>query len=546
MHKIKLRGIILPLVIIILGAVLSIIVTLIPKLVITIKVPLLLTGVFAASSAINFLLFKKASANQVVGLSFANTILFIIITLSSLFCLDIIGIREINFSSNLNINPFLIIINLLTSTLTLCALIKLEENKVNKKYIPAITNESPINIQENNSKENETEIISIKNALQNAELTSYTAKKSDEQTFNDDSSDKNNETASEESFLEDAIIPDSTNNTFNNKYTGQSLNSNLGNLPEISLEKNTTEYKDEKISQNMYNTSIFENQDQFIPENVRLVEKAAPKKVGETSAHISSIGKLLVNYKDIENIIELNEFSQSENEADNANIIPKELGEKLKEILTQIEKEFPQIKNSTISNKAGFTIASLINDNRAEQTIGALASGAFMTSQNYLSRLNIGQPLKIFFETQVDIHILIKVENFIFYFNCNKEFEPINHSLLRDTIEQNVFSNQDLSVIKNIKGITEAAITDKDGNLIGSINSENPQKMASITSAIFENLKVFISNIQPAKLNKMIIFASEKIITIKKYNDAIASLSSTLEGPITTSEKIIKIEGLIK
>ncbi|EKE04152.1 MAG: hypothetical protein ACD_20C00100G0001 [uncultured bacterium] len=563
MHKIKLKGFILPIIILILGVVITSVTALIPIPLVNTEIPLLIIGAFTVFSSINFLIFKKATAVQVLVLAVIATLLFTIITSASLLFLDIIGVKKIVLSSSININVFLIIINLLTSTLFISSLIKFEEIKITK--ISKNTTIQHIESQQKTYiKEEEPEIISITEEFSHVEKQSPPIQKNEEPEIKEIFPLNQAEPVQEEFFLEDALPSENITATLENKqeifieetfslnlqeennqqYSENIFDSNLGELPEISLTENLTETKPENVPVNGYDASIFDD-DGYIPENIRLIEKSTAKKAADTAGQISSIGKLLVNQKDIENIIELNESSYSENDSDNSNIIPKELGEKLKESLSQIQKAFPEIKNSTISNKAGFTIASLINNTSTEQTVGALASGAFMALQNYLSRLSVGQTTKIFFETETNIHILTKIENLIFYFNCSKQFEPVIYSLLRDTIDQNVFSNQDLSVIKNVKGIIEAAITDKDGNLTGSINSENPQKLASISSAIFENLKVFISNIEPAKLSKMIIFSNEKILTIKKYNDAIASLITTIEGPITLSEKITKIEELI-
>ncbi|MDD3014851.1 MAG: hypothetical protein PHC34_14205, partial [Candidatus Gastranaerophilales bacterium] len=326
-----------------------------------------------------------------------------------------------------------------------------------------------------------------------------------------------------------------------------SSSNNLETLPDIKLEETSISNNNDELKQDIsckYNESIFDDND--IPDNIRLSDNQRINKT-ESKGMISSIGKLLINNRDIENIIETNELMQQIGcSSDDIDIVTMTSGIKIYEKFNRIMVEYTQIKDLTLSNKAGFTIASIIKDSRRSETIGAIASGAFLVLKNYLERLEICNLQKVFFEADDAVYSLFKIDDFILFFISEENFEPINYTLVKEILAQNNISNQDLSVIKNIKGIIESAITDKEGMLIGSINSENPKKLASLSSAIFENLKVFITNIQPAKLNKIVVFADDKVLTIRKYNDKIAGLITSSDGPVKLSDQITEIEELMK
>lgn len=491
---------------------------------ITVELPLLIIGMLAVFQIFNFLVYKRATTGQIVTLSNASILFFIGTMFISLIGQSLTGVRPFIFSSTLPISPVMIVINLLTSIISVRLFFQfdlLKPVKRNNFYKPdqKTTISTDLKIPANTLYTEHKSVDNNINIIENKENKPEPPEQIEKQNNDED---------------EDEIVVNynfeiiSGNNKTENKEIFEE-NNTLGNLPEIDLDETENSLANK-----------------YIPENVRLVENITPKKAVE-SGKISSIGKLLINHKDLENIIEINEaIQQIENETDSSNIITKILGEKLKESLKQIESSNPQIKNSTIANKAGFTVASLIIDDKHEQTVGSLTSGAFLTIQNYISRLGIENPSKIFFITDNGTHMLFKVDNFIFYFNSDEEFEPINYTSLKDIIDQRMFTHQDIDHVRNINGIIKAVISDRDGNIIGQNNDNNLKKLASVTTAIFENLKIFIMNIENVRLDRIIIFSDDKIVTIKKYNNLIASFLSTPETSIILTDGILKIEKLIK
>lgn len=527
MYKIKLRGIALPALIAVLGFALSFAGAYFSNYEIKIDLPLLLIGIATIYLLSNYFIYPKAAFGQVILIAVSGFGLFGFMNFLYYLTSSLIGIKKSVQLHNMPINPVFIAISVISCILVLFWLIKLEEVKsVAPLLQPAedtadIKMKAPVPEEVSAIREEKIQEPKVQEQkLHSEEHVLSKIKHVDEPKLKIENI--NNEKTIDLFSAKEAEIKSEPAES-------------LGFLPNISFEEKSEVPKQEE--------EIY-----FIPDNVRLVEKATPKKIEDISK-ISSIGKLLVNHKDIENIIEINELvKQAENDSDGSNIITKILGEKLKENLVKIQGEFPELNNSTISNKAGFTVASLIDDSSTQHTIGALASGAFMTLENYLVKINYETPSKIIFETTEDNHILVKIDNFIFYFNSSLEFEPVLTGELKELIKNESEEGIIEAYLKEIKGISDYLISNSNGKLEEVVIEEtkDPQALVSVSTAVFENLKVFISNINEAKLNKMIIFSGEKVLTIRKSADKIITCLSSKDGPVQLSNKLLKIEELMQ
>ncbi|MFH0703106.1 MAG: hypothetical protein V2B14_06185 [bacterium] len=573
MYKLNFKNnMILPIIIIIAGIILSVALAFIPISSVNIAIPLLKIEALAVFLILNLLIYPKASTMQVIVLSIVNVAIFLVMIAVAVLGFDLLGAKEpfLKHGLILSVSPISLGIGLLASIFAIYMSVKFEIKKIEK-----IIKEEPVLIEEVEKFKEETPILVeqpeevIDQKIEEPELTSQVSppvieevkepeikpEPQEEMFFEEISetekieikpeiSEIKEEPQQEEMFFEEIFetpqepqvqekveYEDKTENIFEEE---------LGGLPEINLEEN------QALKSQEPNDPQQDGQYQFIPENIRLVENPMPKEV-ESKGKIAAIGKLLVNKRDLENIIEVNALMQHiGGGTTGTRIITMISGEKTNEKFEKIKTDYPQVKDLVLLDKGGFVIASVIGDEHKEQTIGAIASGAFHTIQNYLIQLDITNPLKIFFETEDNIYSLIKMDDNILFSSCNKEFEPVDYILIKNILNQENISNHDLSVIRNIKGMIESVITDKEGKLAGSFNGKNPVKSASILSAIFENLKVFINHIQPSKLNKITTFTNDKVLVIKKYNDKIAGFLLITEGTIKYSDKIAKIEEFIR
>lgn len=583
MYKIKCKNLSLPVIIFISGICLSIISTLFIKININVETILLLIGAFALYVVINVFVYTKATAIQVIKLSLINFAVFITSISIEMIVLKLFptSITSLNNGLNLIVNPLILVISSLIAFLSIFVSINFEKEvkNIKKESIKDFQPETEINkdikpeaLQSENVQTEqklkllEEKIETVKTEEENpipkfgnlnivssnteglppeldpnylAGLAGCSDVKSKESI---EQNQKENNDLFEEDFNLCEPIKTESNKVKQINYDSslfEEPENDLGNLPSLNLENSFKSNKAVK-PQELENAGF-----QFIPENVRLVENNEPRKV-EKDGIISSIGKLLVNQRDIENIIEINSvIQQVGNDADGTNIITRILGDKINEKLATIEAEYYQIRDLTLSNKAGFAIASVIKNDRSQQTIGALASGAFLTLQNYINRLNIGSPKKILFETENTTHTLFKIDTFIFYFTCDNAFKLIDFNDLDTYLNQSEFSELDFSSIKTIKGLKSVTLANGLGEVVYNNDSKNGEVLALISSAIFENLKVFIKNIQPEKLVKITIFCDNNNLVIRKFDEDILALLTDINEPIKLTKNSIKIEEII-
>jgi len=174
---------------------------------------------------------------------------------------------------------------------------------------------------------------------------------------------------------------------------------------------------------------------------------------------------------------------------------------------------------------------------------GALIAGAYHTLQNYLAQISFNHPQRIFFETENSNNFIMKTNNEFLFSIWDKEFNHIDYSILQDFLEGETISDTDLTPLIELNQIKSYAIANSAGQLVKSAdNTANSEKLAIISSALFENLKVFLMNIQLLKLSRITILNSEEVITIQKFNNEIAAFITPVDGLVKISEDLLKME----
>jgi len=280
----------------------------------------------------------------------------------------------------------------------------------------------------------------------------------------------------------------------------------------------------------------------FIPTDIRLIETSISKD-NQSKGKIASIGKLLVNNRDIEGVIESGAANSEGNIEGKTNIVSSVSGEHIYEKFNKLKQEFEHIREIALIDKGGFILASNYEDKMKIHITGALIAGAYHTLQNYLAQISFKHPQKIFFETENSNNFIMKTNDEFLFSIWDKEFKHVDYTVLEGFIEGEAISEADLTPLIELNQIKNFAASDGTGRLVKSIdNTENSEKLAIISSALFENLKVFLLNIQLLKLSRITIFNDEEVITIQKFNDEIATFITPVDGLVKISDNFLKMD----
>ena len=280
---------------------------------------------------------------------------------------------------------------------------------------------------------------------------------------------------------------------------------------------------------------------EFIPTNIRLSDTQTTRKT-ESKGQVASIGKLLVNDKKIENVIESNESLEEGILDSRTNVITTISGEKIYEKFSEMKDKFDCIREIALIDKGGFTLANDFEDKQRAQIAGALIAGVYHTLQNYVAQLSLDFPVRIFFETAGANSFIVKTADEVLFSTWEKEFKHVDYGALEEIFAIEDFSLVDMTPYTDLMKIENMAVADIEGNLVNSLEAENSEQFAAVTSAIFENLKVFLMNIQLVKLSKIVIFTPKNVLTIAKDNDKIVSILTDSEDCPKISEDLLKME----
>jgi predicted regulator of Ras-like GTPase activity (Roadblock/LC7/MglB family) len=208
-----------------------------------------------------------------------------------------------------------------------------------------------------------------------------------------------------------------------------------------------------------------------------------------------------------------------------------------------LKKEFACIREVALIDKGGFVLANNFENKQRAQITGALIAGIYHTLQNYLAQISMGIPTGIFFETADSNSFILKTGEQVLFSAWDKDFSHIEYGPLVEIIEKEDFSNLDLRPYADLMDIKAFTIADTDGTLVNAMGDRGAaQGFAAVTTAIFENLKVFLMNIQLLKLSKIVVFTPETVVTIIKTGDKIISMLTEAENYPKISEELLKME----
>ena len=497
-------------------------------------VPLLIIGLFTGYLVLTFISYPKATTVQIIQLSitgvFVNSIVFIV---------AVCGIKYFNLAPIsldadfvMLINPLTPALSFLFSFIALISFVRFENKPAESHKIPNQKEKNVKKIVE----DTQPETISFDGnkisepAKENNGILNKIAKNIEEKPVS----------------LYEELYPQTKNETqYTQKQQEQEIFLEtsdklveLESLPLLDFE--------EKSQVNKTNSNPPQTDDDeyfnFIPTDIRLIETSISKD-NQSKGKIASIGKLLVNNRDIEGVIESGAANSEGNIEGKTNIVSSVSGEHIYEKFNKLKQEFEHIREIALIDKGGFILASNYEDKMKIHITGALIAGAYHTLQNYLTQISFKHPQKIFFETENSNNFILKTNDEFLFSIWDKEFKHVDYTVLEGFIEGEAISEADLTPLIELNQIKNFAASDGTGRLVKSIdNTENSEKLAIISSALFENLKVFLMNIQLLKLSRITIFNDEEVITIQKFNDEIATFITPVDGLVKISDNFLKMD----
>ena len=508
-----------------------------------IPVPVYILGILTGFLILSFIFYSKASIGQTLQIAIIGILINAVCLAGGYFLNEYYQLPQIILKPDfiLLLNPAIIGISFLFSLFALCVGVKLE--KIEEESFED-TNPEEINEEKEGISENTT--IAKQEHSQDTEVVKFKFSEKNNCVEKPESmiSDKNEQRSKSPATYEEIYPQNSEYITEVEEIFLENMTSgeNLLEEEKIIMDNNEEmELKEKNILLDRQNEVNSEAMD-FIPTDIRLSETLTSRET-ESKGRIGAIGKLLVNNRNIENVIEAGEIAEEGPLNNKINIITSVSGEQIYKKFSELKNEFVGIKEVALVDQGGFILANDFKDKQRVQLAGALVAGTYHTLQNYLAQLSLSFPVRIFFETANANSFIVKTRDAILFSTWDKEFKHIEYGPVNEILEAEDFSQIDITPYADLMRIENFTVTDFKGNIINSFgNPEISQPFAAVSSAIFENLKVFLMNIQLMNLSKIVVFTPHKVMTIIKMQDKIIALLTNLEDFPKIKEELLKME----
>lgn len=508
-----------------------------------IPMPVYILGLAAGFLVISFISYPKATIGQSLQIAISGILINAISLYGVYFANNFLELPPISLKPGfiLDLDPTIVVVTFVFAVITLAVMISFEQIELESQEEAALGSNviTPPPVEDEKIALPEEENVKVREIEDSTPVSAPTEYESlypeaakythaEKEPVKDEIDLQAESEVSEEM---DLMLEDDEEATLHDEY--------------MSLEPETTEEqpKEQAVSPKLTDDSDNEVDSQdFIPLNIRLSEGKQEKLV-ENTGKIGSIGKLIINNRDIENIIESTESSEGRGENSRTNIISSVSGEEIYKKFSELKKEFTYIREVALIDKGGFVLANDFEDKQRVQITGALVAGSYHTLQNYLAQISMQTPTGIFFETAESNSFILKTGEQILFSSWDKDFKHIEYGPLVEIVEKEDFSGLDLRPYADLMNIKLFTIAGSDGALINSIgDTEAEQKFAAVATAIFENLKVFLMNIQLLKLSKIVVFTPYNVMTIIKTGDKIISMRTDAENYPKISDELLKME----
>jgi predicted regulator of Ras-like GTPase activity (Roadblock/LC7/MglB family) len=273
------------------------------------------------------------------------------------------------------------------------------------------------------------------------------------------------------------------------------------------------------------------------------------KKVFDDSGEkkISSVGKLLINHRDLENIIETNALLQHFSGSSSVSgLISAQEGETLKKSVESLMSESSFIKDIFIMSASGFPVYSTSLNNRSLQAYCALFSSAFAIIEDHFSKIIASGIVSMVVETDETSVLITKSNGRYAAFLAASEALPVNYAGIRDILSNSPILGDNLNDVKTEKILDDIVITDKKGKTLNSAGIENAEKISFLSVIVLDNLNSLLKDILSGKIKKIFVFTLNKVIIFRELNDRIVTLTLKTGSTVKLSEQSAKIVQLIK
>lgn len=324
----------------------------------------------------------------------------------------------------------------------------------------------------------------------------------------------------------------------------------LGELPDLVEDTDETivasDPSDEETETEETSFEYKATEDYVVPE----LAETPTNKLQEGGGKITSIGKLLVDHRDIENIIETNALMQSVgSDVTTTKIISAVAGSKTNEKLTTLS-ELEGINAAIVVNDAGFIQASTLKDVNKEQIIGAMASGTFGVISSTLSKMGFQPAKDITLKSDSESLVLHKITDNIVAVFVSPDYPVYDTEDIAQILNSSADSDVSkvLELISSVHGVIGTIISDEEGKLQTSKlidETKNPEIIASMLPTFYSNLGVFIKNMDQGAMRKAIISTGNEIVLFTKLNKNIIMLYATPNTSILPNDLRIQYEAII-
>ncbi len=534
--------------------------------------PMLFIGGITFYLIVNLILYAKASTNFVLLLSVANLLLFLILLFipyfiyAKAFSVDASLIIEVNYIAATLAYSF-------SAGITKISIDSQAQTEQNIQKIISPESDTP----ENNAPQAINPTVEMPEPTVPNEMAAASSSETRQEevievnSSEPDNNIEHNEEPSAESIYgsvdseieeeADVFLEDESSSLL-----GETPSASLDELPEIQLDENQIRQNEEvnyppstppkaAPSTSSDGVKVYEFEDYSdednegeaeglkISGNIRVVEVQENEE--EAQGSIASIAKLLVNQRDVENVIQINEIMQQIGcDTGNTKVVSMNKGIEIYESFNKLKVDYPQIKDMAIVEQNGFIIASYFENKRKEQTCCALGSGIYLIVQNYLAQLNLS-PERIFFVFDDQTISINNLNDQVFYMSFSNTLNILEFNQSEIFLNKQNITESDYTSLQQTDGINRAILTHSNKTVVSIYNEDNIKKYTSVSNAIYDNLRVFLMNILKGTLKHIILSCDNETLVISKKEQQLLILGYAPDSTVKVSNKINEIENLI-
>lgn len=238
----------------------------------------------------------------------------------------------------------------------------------------------------------------------------------------------------------------------------------------------------------------------------------------ENLGRLNKIDSILLNKRDMENIIETNALLQHlGHSSDGLKLLSKAQGESIQNILKKVQVD-QNMESAIVTNNSGHILSSFANNNSKINTIATVSNFAFKTAESFYGQIYSEklEYLTLVFESKsIDI---IDFNNIYLTTLATKDFSIIENSHLFNILKALDLINLNLED-PFLVNYENSIITNQDGEIFSNNKNKDIELISKTLVAMIENLKEFFVPVLNQKLKSIRLYSKEKMIVLQKQND---------------------------